>query len=97
MSTSLANQDRLRIFGLLSPAYLWLTVAIFLPLSAMLYFSFLSDIPFGDVEWNYSTENYAAFFSNLDLRNAFVEIHSPWTVRNRNFGHRWIPLCLCAC
>ena len=62
MSTSLANQDRLRIFGLLSPAYLWLTVAIFLPLSAMLYFSFLSDIPFGDVEWNYSTENYAAFF-----------------------------------
>ena len=62
MSTSLANHDRLRIFGLLSPAYLWLTVAIFLPLSAMLYFSFLSDIPFGDVEWNYSTENYAAFF-----------------------------------
>ena len=62
MSTSLANQDRLRIFGLLSPAYLWLTVAIFLPLSAMLYFSFLSDIPIGDVEWNYSTENYAAFF-----------------------------------
>ena len=62
MSTILANQDRLRIFGLLSPAYLWLTVAIFLPLSAMFYFSFLSDVPFGDTEWTYTTENYAAFF-----------------------------------
>lgn len=62
MSTALANQDRLRIFGLLSPAYLWLTVAIFLPLSAMLYFSFLSDVPFGDKEWHHTTENYEAFF-----------------------------------
>lgn len=62
MSTSLANQERLRIFGLLSPAYLWLTVAIFLPLSAMLYFSFLSDVPFGGAEWTYTTENYVAFF-----------------------------------
>ncbi len=48
--------------GLLSPAYLWLTVAIFLPLSAMLYFSFLSDVPFGDTEWHFTTENYQAFF-----------------------------------
>ncbi|MEX0339235.1 MAG: ABC transporter permease [Arenibacterium sp.] len=62
MSTLLANQDRLRITLLLSPAYLWLTVAIFLPLSAMLYFSFLSDVPFGDAEWHYTTENYLAFF-----------------------------------
>ncbi len=29
------------------PAYLWLTLAIFLPLSAMVYFSFLTDLPFG--------------------------------------------------
>lgn len=62
MSAVLANQDRLRIIGLLSPAYLWLTVAIFLPLSAMLYFSFLSDVPFGGAEWNYTGENYSAFF-----------------------------------
>ncbi|MCY3873782.1 MAG: ABC transporter permease [Rhodobacteraceae bacterium] len=47
---------------MLSPAYLWLTVAIFLPLSAMLYFSFLSDVPFGDTEWHFTTENYQAFF-----------------------------------
>ena len=62
MSARLANHDRLRIVGLLSPAYLWLTVAIFLPLSAMFYFSFLSDVPFGNTEWTYTTENYAAFF-----------------------------------
>lgn len=62
MSTNLANQQRLRIFGLLSPAYMWLTVAIFLPLSAMLYFSFLSDVPFGTNDWYHTTENYQAFF-----------------------------------
>ncbi len=62
MSTILARQDRLKIVSLLSPAYIWLTVAIFLPLSAMLYFSFLSDVPFGDAEWHYTSENYQAFF-----------------------------------
>ncbi|MEM6887085.1 MAG: ABC transporter permease [Pseudomonadota bacterium] len=62
MATVLAIQDRLRIVGLLSPAYLWLTVAIFLPLSAMLYFSFLSDVPFGDADWHHTTEHYRAFF-----------------------------------
>ncbi|UWR04052.1 ABC transporter permease [Ruegeria conchae] len=62
MSTVLARQNRLKIVSLLSPAYVWLTVAIFLPLSAMLYFSFLSDVPFGDAEWHYTSENYQAFF-----------------------------------
>lgn len=59
---TLANQQRLKVIGLLTPAYLWLTVAIFLPLSAMFYFSFLSDVPFGQKEWYYTTENYQAFF-----------------------------------
>jgi len=62
VSHILAQQQRLRIFGLLSPAYLWLSLAIFLPLSAMLYFSFLSDVPFGGADWHYTTENYRAFF-----------------------------------
>ena len=62
MSMTLAHQQRSKIIGLLSPAYLWLTVAIFLPLSAMLYFSFLSDVPFGETEWHLTTDNYAAFF-----------------------------------
>ena len=30
---------------LLAPAYLWLTVAIFLPLSAMVFFSFMTELP----------------------------------------------------
>lgn len=58
----LTTRDRLQLAGLLSPAYLWLTVAIFLPLSAMLYFSLLSDVPFDGRDWHYSLENYAAFF-----------------------------------
>ena len=43
MSSQLARTDGLRALALLSPAYLWLTVAVFLPLSAMVFFSFLSD------------------------------------------------------
>ncbi|XDZ66332.1 ABC transporter permease [Alphaproteobacteria bacterium LSUCC0684] len=60
--TILANQQRFHILGLLSPAYLWLTVAVFLPLSAMLFFSFLSDAPFGDAQWHFTARNYQAFF-----------------------------------
>jgi spermidine/putrescine transport system permease protein len=60
--SNVLQSPRLQIAGLLTPAYLWLTVAVFLPLSTMLYFSFLSDVPFGDREWYYTTENYAAFF-----------------------------------
>ena len=44
------------------PTYVWLLVTIFLPLSAMLYFSFLSDAPFGNRQAVFSLENYAAFF-----------------------------------
>ncbi len=56
------NRDGVRAALLLSPAYLWSTAAIFLPLSAMLYFSLLSDVPFGGAEWEYTLENYQAFF-----------------------------------
>ena len=56
------QRDGLRAAGLLAPAYLWLTVAVFLPLSAMLFFSLLSDVPFGDREWDVTLENYRAFF-----------------------------------
>lgn len=54
--------QRVYTVGLLAPAYLWLTVAVFLPLSAMLYFSFLSDVPFAGKPWYYTLENYLAFF-----------------------------------
>jgi len=56
------TRDGLRATALLSPAYLWLTAAVFLPLSAMLYYSLLSDVPFGDAEWRITLDNYRAFF-----------------------------------
>lgn len=62
MAGSIRGQDRRKAFLLLSPAYLWLTVAVFLPLSAMAYFSFLSDVPFGGKDWHFTIANYRAFF-----------------------------------
>ncbi len=50
------------VAGLTAPAYLWLAVTVLLPLSAMLYFSFLSDAPFGGREAEVTLEHYRAFF-----------------------------------
>jgi spermidine/putrescine transport system permease protein len=59
---------------LLLPAYFWLTVAIFLPLSAMAFFSFMSDLPLGDRSWSFTLDNYRQFldrgiYSALLLRS----------------------------
>jgi spermidine/putrescine transport system permease protein len=54
--------DLLRAGLLLSPAYLWLTLAVFLPLSAMAFFSFLTDLPVAGRDWQVTLANYAAFF-----------------------------------
>jgi spermidine/putrescine transport system permease protein len=62
MTSQLARTDQLRAMALLSPAYLWLTFAIFLPLSAMGFFSILSDVPFGGRDWKFTLSNYRAFF-----------------------------------
>ena len=40
-----AVRQRLTILGLTAPAYVWLALTIFLPLSAMFYFSFLTVVP----------------------------------------------------
>ena len=48
------------IAGLTAPAYLWLTLTIFLPLSAMLYFSFLTVAPMGGKEASFTLEHYTA-------------------------------------
>lgn len=53
---------RLAILGLTGPAYLWLVVAVLLPLSAMLYFSFLTKAPFGGREAVLTLKHYQAFF-----------------------------------
>ena len=52
-----------RAMPLLLPAYVWLAVAIFLPLSAMVFFSFMSDLPMVGRDWSFTLANYQAFFS----------------------------------
>jgi spermidine/putrescine transport system permease protein len=60
-----ASRDAVRAAALLSPAYLWLTVAVFLPLAAMLHFSFLSEMPVGGWgDGHYTLANYRAFFES---------------------------------
>jgi spermidine/putrescine transport system permease protein len=54
----------MRALGLLAPAYLWLTVAVFLPLSAMAFFSLLTDVPFGGRDWAFTFANYADALAN---------------------------------
>ena len=59
-----AGRNQLRAaLPLLAPAYLWLTVAIFLPLSAMVFFSFMTDLPITGKPWSFTPANYGAFFS----------------------------------
>jgi spermidine/putrescine transport system permease protein len=58
-----ANRGLRSALPLLLPAYLWLTVAIFLPLSAMAFFSFMTDLPLSGKGWSFTLDNYTAFFS----------------------------------
>jgi spermidine/putrescine transport system permease protein len=51
----LARRDHWRAGLLLSPAYLWLALAVFLPLSAMAFFSFLTDLPMAGRDWQATT------------------------------------------
>ncbi len=62
MRDAVKRNETRQVLFLISPAYLWLTVAIFLPLSAMFFFSFLSEAPFGDRDWFLTFGNYADFF-----------------------------------
>ncbi len=64
MADALHPADRARLAVFLTPAYLWLTLAVFLPLSAMLFFSFVTDMP-GDVDqWFVTLSNYGEFLRN---------------------------------
>jgi spermidine/putrescine transport system permease protein len=62
--TFATRTDAARAGGMLTPAYVWLTAAIFLPLSAMLFFSLLSAAPFASHDWRFTTANYTAFFTH---------------------------------
>lgn len=57
-----ARQTR-AIIALTGPAYAWLALTVFLPLSAMLYFSFLTVAPLGGRQASFTLEHYIAFFT----------------------------------
>jgi len=52
---------RVAIGFLTAPAYVWLTVTVLLPLSAMLFFSFLTVAPINGREAQLTTEHYLTF------------------------------------
>lgn len=60
------------IFALTAPAYLWLALTVFLPLSAMIYFSFLTQAPIGGRATEWTLAHYVAFFTKeVYWRNAW--------------------------
>ena len=66
------SRERWSIAALTAPAYLWLTLTVFLPLAAMFWFSFLSATPMGGREAAFTLRNYADFFSKpVYWRNAW--------------------------
>jgi len=70
---SRASRGRARSIAVLTgPAYFWLALTVFLPLSAMLYFSFLSDVPIGERVAHLTLENYAAFFDKAFYRTLML-------------------------
>lgn len=58
-----ARKDGLVIAGLTAPAYIWLVLTIFLPLSAMFYFSFLTATPMGGRVASFTLNQYVSFFT----------------------------------
>ena len=58
----LRGGDLRRLALMIGPAYLWLALAVFLPLSMMLFFSFMSDVPVAGRDWHVTLENYETFF-----------------------------------
>ncbi len=64
MAQGTARRGGLRAALPLLPGYLWLTLAIFLPLSAMVWFSFLSDLSPLAGRGHLTLENYVAFFGD---------------------------------
>lgn len=68
MLNALRQRDTRVVLALTSPAYLWLALAVFLPLSAMLYFSFLSVPPFGDRQPVLTLAHYQSFIDRSFYR-----------------------------
>lgn len=56
------KDNRRTLTAMVGPAYLWLAVTVFLPLSAMLYFSLLTEAPIGNRVPELTAQNYLDFF-----------------------------------
>ncbi|HEY8014371.1 MAG TPA: hypothetical protein VIE35_01025, partial [Dongiaceae bacterium] len=61
-SGSAAGRRRWAVIGLTAPAYIWLALTVLLPLSAMLYFSFLTVAPIGARVPEWTLGNYLDYF-----------------------------------
>jgi spermidine/putrescine transport system permease protein len=55
------SSRRLKAYGLTAPAYIWLLVTVFLPLSVMFFFSFLTKAPFGTAKVSLTLAQYTRF------------------------------------
>jgi spermidine/putrescine transport system permease protein len=58
-----AKRRRWAVLGLTGPAYLWLALTVLLPLSAMLFFSFLTVAPIGARVAEATLQNYINYFT----------------------------------
>ena len=65
------RRDRGAILALTGPAYLWLTVTIFLPLSAMLYCSFLTKSPLVPAPASFTLDHY---IKALDKDSVYLQL-----------------------
>lgn len=61
-----------RAMTLAGPAYVWLLLAVFLPLSVMLFYSFMSDVPTSGGNWSLTFQNYLTFFDEPLYRKLMV-------------------------
>lgn len=61
MPAANVRSPRLIPYGLTAPAYVWLLLTIFLPLSVMLFFSFLTKAPFGNAKSSLTIAQYTRF------------------------------------
>lgn len=80
------TRRRWAVFGLTAPAYVWLTLTIFLPLAAMLYFSLLNRAPFGGRAVELTLAHYQAFIDK--------EFYRTLTWRSLRLGVEVTALCL---
>jgi spermidine/putrescine transport system permease protein len=74
------QRRRFAVLGLTAPTYLWLALTIFLPLSVMLYFSFLTVAPIGNREPALTLTQYGAFLDKefyrfLTWRSVMMGVH----------------------